>query len=470
MRPRRRLPWRALIPIFISPVHQAAMSIEASSKSRPPFTRLRSLPAISHEPRGDRMLQVILAAVGAIALIAALAAHLDIDAGQPRDAWTAMVICAYAWTCLALARAGYYRLSAGLTVIGSLLLIGTGYVMYGLQAQPDLLMVHLLPLLLAGLLLGRAAVWWVALGSALSLALGAWSDLHGATSAGASSETWSSLFLAGMNFLVLATILDRLILSSQRAIARSRELDAAYRELQRTMDEKEQAYARLMEAQRMEAIGRLSTGVAHDFNHILSVIIGLVASPAARTAPEAALSRIERAARRGTILTRRLLSFSRPQSRNMSVFDLGEAIDEMSSLIAAMFHPRIRVDFEISAGDLLVKADRDELELALLNLASNASDAMPDGGHFTLSASVDGEHALVRAEDSGVGMPPHVLAHVFTPFFTTKPRGEGTGIGLTIVHRFVTDCGGSIAIDSQPDRGTRIEIRLPPLDEAAAVP
>ena len=437
------------------------MSIEASSNRLQPFTR--PLSSLSPEPRSDKMLQVILAAVGAIALIAAIAAHGDVDAGQPQDAWIAMLICGYAWACFGLARAGHYRWSAGLAVIGSLLLIGAGYVRYGLQAQPDLLMIHLLPLLLAGLLLGRAAVWWVALGSAFSLLLGAWSDMHGGTSAGALSGTWSSLFLSGMNFLVLATILDRLILSSQRAIARSRELDAAYRELQRTMDEKEQAYARLIESQRMEAIGRLSTGVAHDFNHILSVILGLVAAPAASGGPEAALARIERAARRGTILTRRLLSFARPQSRDMAVFDLGEAIDDMSSLVAAMFHPRISVDFAISAGDLLVRADRDELELALLNLASNASDAMPEGGRFSLAASVDGEHALIRIEDSGVGMTPEVLSHVFTPFFTTKPRGEGTGIGLSIVHRFVADCGGTISMDSQPGRGTRIEIRLPPI-------
>jgi len=441
------------------------MTIEASSNPRQPLRRQSPLPPIAPEPRSDKMLQVILGVVGTMALIAAIAARGGADAGQPQDAWTAMLICGYAWACFVLARMHYYRLSAGLAVIGSLLLIGVSYYQYGLQAQPDLLMIHLLPLLLAGLLLGRAAVWWVALGSAMSVAVGAWSDMHVALTAGASSATWSSLLLSGMNFLVLATILDRLILSSQRANARSRELDAAYRELQRTMLEKEQAYARLLESQRMEAIGRLSTGVAHDFNHILSVILGLVASPALNGGPDAALSSVERAARRGTILTRRLLSFSRPQSRDMAVFDLGEAIDEMSSLIAAMFPPRIRVDFAIAPADLLVRADRDELELALLNLASNATDAMPGAGHFSVSANVDGEHALIRIEDSGIGMAPDVLAHVFTPFFSTKPRGEGTGIGLSIVHRFVADCGGSIAMDSEPGRGTRIEIRLPPVSE-----
>jgi signal transduction histidine kinase len=414
------------------------------------------------------MLQAILAAVSVAALIAAVAAHGDAETGQTRDVWNALGIGAYACACLALARAGHYRWSASLAVIGSLLLIGAGYYLYGLQAQPDLLMIHLLPLLLAGLLLGRAAVWWVALGSAVSLALGAWSDAHAAMHAWASPETWSSLFLSGMNFLVLATILDRLILSSQRAMARSRELDAAYRELQRTMDEKERAYARLLEAQRMEAIGRLSTGVAHDFNHILSVILGLAGAPASNGGPDATLSRIEQAARRGTILTRRLLSFSRPQSRDMTVFDLGEAIDDMSALIAAMFPPRVKVQVDLSAGDLLVRADRDELELALLNLAANASDAMPGEGQFKLSASVDGTHALIRVEDSGVGMTPDVLSHAFTPFFTTKPRGEGTGIGLSIVHRFVADCCGSIAMDSRPGGGTRIAIRLPPIGDMAA--
>lgn len=431
---------------------------------------MKRVPAeeMSQDRRNSLMLQTILAIVGSAALAMAASSYVTAATAERGEAWVALAIGTYAWLCFYLSRKGLFRLSACLTVIGSLQLIGTSYYIYGLQAQPGLLMIHLMPLLFAGLLLGRAAVWWTTLANGAVLAIGAWSDLQHATNAVGAAEVLPNLLLSGMNFLVLAVILDRLIRSSQRAIERSRELDAACRDLQREIEEKELAYARLLQTQRMEAIGRLSAGAAHDFNNILNVIVGLATASHPRD-PSAVLPQIQRAAQRGAVITRRLLSFSRMQVRQTSVFDLAEAIDEMRTLILPMLHRGIRASLDIPPAGLLIETDRDEFELAMLNIVSNACDAMPQGGRFTLSVHPLGSEVLIRLEDTGEGMAPDVLANLFEPFFTTKPKGEGTGIGMTIVHRFVTESRGELKVDSSPGQGTRVHLLLPlvePLPDA----
>lgn len=435
----------------------------------PRFTRWLSRTRVTsrQDRRNTVMLQTILVAIGTISLIAAVVSAFS-PQDQAQEAWIALAISAYAWACFDLSRTRMYRLAAGLTVAGSLLLIGASYYSYGLRAQPSMLMMHLLPLLLAGLLLGRAAVWWTALANGLWLVLGAWVDLQRPHVL--FSEVMSSLIGSSLNFLVLAAVLDRMILSLQKATARSRALDAVNLELKRQIAEKDRAYARLVHTQRMETIGRLSAGVAHDFNHVLSIITGWASSPAATDDPGSALEGIKRAAQRGAMLSRRLLSFGRTRARPVDIaeFDLGTVLEEMHPLVAPMFPSGIKVQFVLPPTSLIVAADRDELELALLNMASNSVDAMPHGGRFVVSLHDDGSHALLRVEDSGSGMPPEVLSRLFEPFFTTKPKDEGTGIGMTIVHRFVVDCGGSIAVNSRPGEGTCIDIRLPLVGSAAS--
>jgi signal transduction histidine kinase/CheY-like chemotaxis protein len=353
-----------------------------------------------------------------------------------------------------LSRRGLFRLAASLAVVGGMSLIYVSYANYGLQAQSGLQMTHLMPLLFAGLLLGRAAVWWTALANALALALGAWVDLAHATNAATASAVLPNLSLSAMNFLILAVILDRLILSSQQAIAHSEKLQVE-------IEHKELAFARLLQTQRMEAIGRLSAGVAHDFNNILSVILGLATSTRRDGPVETTLTNIGQAARRGAVVTRRLLSFSRIQIHQVSTFDLGSAINEAWTLVLPMLGRRIEARLDVPNPGPMVSVDRDELELTLLNIVGNACDAMPDGGRFELSVGSREGHALISIEDTGAGMAPEVLARVFEPFFTTKPKGKGTGIGMAIVNRFVTDSGGTLDVDSAPGRGTRIRIRLP---------
>lgn len=428
-------------------------------------------PAVPSARRRDAlMLQTVLA----VAMLAAAATMTHALAGgrslAEADVWGPASVVAYALACLGLTRSGFYRLSAALAVCGALALIGVSYAVHGLQAQGGLQMTHLLPLLFAGLLLGRTAVWWVLLASIFVLALGARVDLLHAADAAASAQVVPDLLLGVLNLLVLAVILDRLILSSQRAIERGDALDAANAQIEREMQEKERAYRRLLHTQRLEAVGRLSAGAAHDFNNVLQVILGLASSPGADpAAKDHALAMICRAAQRGGVLTRRLLSFSRNHERQVSLFDLGDAVVGLHPLLEPMFRRGVRIRLHVATPNLLVEADRDELELALLNIAGNASDAMPEGGDFLLAVERDGDHALIRAEDTGTGMTDEVRKRVFEPFFTTKPKDRGTGIGMTIVQRFLSDHGGRIEVDSAPGRGTRLRLRLP-LAAAADAP
>lgn len=415
----------------------------------------------TYHRRNALMLQALLALIATVTLVIAVASCAA-DPAAFGEHWLTLAVSAYAWACFCLLRSGLFRLSTGLTVVGGLILLGLSYQTYGLRAQSGLQVTHLLPLLLSGLLLGRSALWWTALASAAVLAIGAHADLRLAADAPQASDALSNLLLACMNFLVLVTILDRLILSSQRAVHRSEELNAICVELQRQVDEKERAYQRLMQTQKMETIGRLSTGIAHDFNAILGVILGHATSAGLLGGSlDQVLPGIRQAARSGATLTRRLLSFSRTHVRQVSTFDLAEAIDEVRPLLLPMFPRGIQVSLDTSAAGLSIRADRDELVLALLNIASNACDAMPAGGRFALSVERDADHAALRLEDTGVGMAPEVLARVFEPFFTTKPKDRGTGIGMTTVQRFVADHGGTLEIDSAPQAGTRIRIRLP---------
>ncbi len=423
---------------------------------------MRNVPDAPHGKRNALTLQTMLIITGAITSSMAAVSYATDDAGGLGESWHISTIAAYAWGCFCLLRLGLFRLAAGLTVLGGLILIGFSYQAYGLRAQSGLQITQLLPLLLAGLLLGRSAVWWTTLAVAVALGIGARVDLGLATNVAARSEVWSALLLSGMNLFVLAVILDRLILLMQRAIKRSEELDAICLELEREIEEKERAYARLLHTQRMEAIGRLSTGVAHDFHNILSVILGLATLPVrSDDSTDIVLPKVAKAARRGTAITRRLLSFGRSQAGEVATFDLVEAVDEMRSLILPMFPRGVKVQMNLPAPGVRVRMDRDELELVLLNIASNACDAMPDGGRFALSVESDEAHARISMEDTGEGMAPDVLARLFEPFFTTKPKDKGTGIGMAIVHRFVADSGGDIDVDSTPGLGTRVRIKIP---------
>jgi signal transduction histidine kinase len=244
----------------------------------------------------------------------------------------------------------------------------------------------------------------------------------------------------------------------------------------------------LRQSQKMEAVGQLTGGVAHDFNNLLQVIIGNL-DTIQRQLPEDA-SRLRRAAgqglkgaRRAAALTQRLLAFSRRQPLDPRPINVNALVTSLSELIHRTLGETVAVETVVAAGLWQVEADPNELEAAILNLAVNARDAMPDGGRLTIetaNAHIDdayaanfaevapGQYVSISLSDTGNGMDAATVARAFEPFFTTKPVGRGTGLGLSQVYGFVKQSGGHVKIYSEVGQGTTVKIYLPRLMSAAA--
>ena len=248
------------------------------------------------------------------------------------------------------------------------------------------------------------------------------------------------------------------------------------------MARREQAEAALKQAQKLEAIGQLTGGIAHDFNNLLAVISGSV-QLMRRHAKEPAkfLDAIERAARRGERLTRQLLTFSRQRRTRPAVIDLKDRLPRVVDMLARSIRGDIRIRLQMANDLWRVDLDGDELELALLNLAVNAQDAMPTGGVLTVSArnaaltpeadegtGMAGRFVVLSMCDTGQGMPPDVAARAFEPFFTTKPPGKGSGLGLSQVYGFAQHCGGLASVQSAPGQGTCVILHLPKAQRAVS--
>ncbi len=244
----------------------------------------------------------------------------------------------------------------------------------------------------------------------------------------------------------------------------------------------------LRQAQKMEAIGQLTGGVAHDFNNLLAVIIGnlefLINELPDDDEREARATTVMRAAERGAELTQRLLAFSRQQPLAPQAVDFNGLVSDMMELLGRTLGETIEVD-TVLVDDLWKScADPGQLEAALLNLAVNAQDAMPNGGRLTIeTANVElgdldspvrtgnvaaGQYVMLAVTDTGAGMPDDVRERAFEPFFTTKEIGKGTGLGLSMIFGFCKQSGGYAEIDSEADRGTTVRLYLPRIDEAVS--
>jgi PAS domain S-box-containing protein len=236
-----------------------------------------------------------------------------------------------------------------------------------------------------------------------------------------------------------------------------------------------QAREQLAMSQKMEAIGKLTGGIAHDFNNLLMIIGGSAQVFTRLLDPKLpkAIEAIQTAAKRGETLTRQLLTFSRHQHLSPMVVDLNASIKNMRTMIESSLRGNIVYNEKVGDGVSLVKVDLAELELAIVNIAVNARDAMPNGGTFTLSVNAvtaDQEIGENRSEeaffaiafsDTGTGIPPNLLSKMFDPFFTTKEVGKGTGLGLSQVYGFAHQAGGTVTADSKVGHGTTITVYLP---------
>ena len=254
----------------------------------------------------------------------------------------------------------------------------------------------------------------------------------------------------------------------------------------RDMTERRALEEQLRQSQKMEAIGQLTGGVAHDFNNLLTIIIGnleiIGRDPENPSKRARAIENAMHGAQRAATLTQQLLAFSRRQPLNPKVTDINRLVASFSDLIRRVLGEQIAVETVLGGGVWLADVDTHHLESALLNLAVNARDAMPQGGKLTIetaNAHLDeryrahyaevaaGQYVLICVTDTGAGMTPDVLEHAFEPFYTTKPTGHGTGLGLSQVYGFVKQSGGHIRLYSEPGFGTTVKIYLPRVSDAS---
>jgi len=235
----------------------------------------------------------------------------------------------------------------------------------------------------------------------------------------------------------------------------------------------EQIQKQLAESQKLDALGQLTGGVAHDFNNLLMVVSGSIHTLKRGIGGDAKLQRavaaIEAATRRGAALTSQLLTFARRQSVNPQPIDIAERIAAVQEVLDSGLGGTVKLSVEVDRSTWPVTVDVTELETALVNLVINARDAMPDGGTITIgaqNAKVTGEpkaedYVAISVADTGTGIAPDVLSRIFDPFFTTKPVGKGTGLGLSQVHGFAHQAGGTIKVDSELGKGTKVTVLLP---------
>jgi two-component system, NtrC family, sensor kinase len=283
----------------------------------------------------------------------------------------------------------------------------------------------------------------------------------------------------------LSTMSSHLIFGLPATLFLFAGLALALRRTKRLYDEadrREAAEVAMRQAERLSALGKLTGGVAHDFNNLLMIISG----SAQRLRSELAdkkythlLDMIATATQRGETLTRQLLTYSRQQTLSPQVVDLTQRLPAIREVLARSLHAEIEIKVEVPGTPCAVRVDVSEFELAILNLAVNAKDAMPDGGTLSIRAKpvtlrgeaseegLAGDFVAVRVADSGHGIAPDVLARVFEPFFTTKEVGKGTGLGLSQVYGFAKQSGGTATVSSTLGRGTTVTVYLPRSAEAA---
>lgn len=387
------------------------------------------------------------------------------------DLATDVAMALAAWIGIWLIHRGRFRPAVSLyvgVVLGSAAL---AYGSFGYHENfVDLTLV--LVLAMSGLMLGRRALWTTYGVLMLVFALGVIPPqiFHDPRLWRTAAEAYVAFpGRALMSYLVIAIVIDRSI----KALRDSLDESNAHRlKLKREIAERERTQEQLLHAQKMDAVGKLASGIAHDMNNVLGIILGFAmerdrldgdvpADPDAQ-AMATALEGVELAARRGAAVCSKLLNFSRQDITHAQTFDAVSALKEIQPLLRQLLPSSVQLTLRTPPGELPICFDRSQFELALLNLASNARDAMPDGGSCTIAIEANAPSTVtVSIADSGTGIPEALQRRIFEPFFTTKPADRGTGLGLSVVYGLIDRGGGQITLDSAPGKGSTFHVHLP---------
>jgi signal transduction histidine kinase/CheY-like chemotaxis protein len=411
---------------------------------------------------------------------------LDRYAGSPP---TRMVVLGVWLVALVSGGWFYFRKqvvrAAGTLLVGLVAAITTGTLLNGVDAPAFMAMMPVIALTvpLFGVRWGLAIFGWHALTGVAAI----WLRTHGVispvTPLSQEVRLAAGLMFCGMTLAFLYAPTRLLVRSLRMAEARLREAERSREQERKSAVALREASDQLAQARRLEALGKLSGGVAHDFNNMLGAVMAatdLIALD--RTGGEAAtlednLDLIRSATERAADLTRKLLAFGRQDHFGAQLVDINLLVRETATLARPTLGPRIKLELKCAPGELWVRGDRSALDHALLNLLLNARDALSGEGTICVhtrevtlaSAWCDasgfdvqaGKAAQLSVEDNGCGMPPEVRERLFEPFFTTKPRGRGTGLGLSAVHGTVSSQKGAVEVNSEPGRGTVFHVYLP---------
>ncbi|QOW24191.1 ATP-binding protein [Lysobacter sp. H23M47] len=316
-----------------------------------------------------------------------------------------------------------------------------------------------------GLMIGRGAVWSMCIAVLGAFALGVRVDiLSGEPASGMVTDG----IVSGLMFVLITAVVDRAATALRESLAaekqRSDQLVVSNELLEAQILERERVMEQLIHARKMEVVGRLSSGLAHDFNHLLGLVQGYAGKGLQSAEPAAmreALQGVDGASRRAAAVATRLLDFGRADARSLETIDVAAAVNDLRPMLRQLLSPDIAIDIEGPIVPVHILFDPAQFELMVLNIAANAGDAMPGGGHFSVAVDASDGQARIGFSDTGIGMNENVRRQLLEPFFTTKSRGEGTGLGLSLVASMIGDAGGSIQVTSEPGEGTELVVYLP---------
>lgn len=430
-----------------------------------PVRWLRDVPVADPvDLRNAPMLQLVLLLLGGLPPLAwayrAFAMDVAWREGEVGSMALSLLLSAVALSGFVLVRMGHFRWAAYQLLAVFAVSVCLSYAGSGFGAQRFEQPVLTVCMVIAALVVGRAALWGVTAAIWIAFGLGVWSEW----SANGSAALVVDGIISGAIFLLIAVVLDRassaLRQSLAEAKAKGREANEAYVRLQGAVEQRRKVEQQLVHARKIEAVARLAAGLNHDFNHLLSLILGYVQqAKRGQTAEKVAgsLAGAESAVRKADALSRRLLTFSRQNDTVIERHDLREVVDELTPLLRQTVSPGVRVHTDIPAG-LWVDFDRDQLGLILLNLLSNADDAMGGKGDVQLVAHGTANAVWLVCSDSGPGIAAELQDAIFEPFVTSKPAGQGTGLGLAMARDLMSSQGGSIAVESTPGRGATFRL------------
>lgn len=432
------------------------------------------------DQRNAPMVQVLMLMLGVLPCLSWGYRALLSDAAWREGEFSSMVVSLALASCaligFVLVRRGLFKSAVRLllaAIAGSMMVAA---VRNGTQMGQHELPMLAVWLVLAGLVLGRPALWLMYGWIVLTNAVGTWVDIERGNPRFSALDMGMGAVVTAVIFLFVAIVIDRSVSALRESLRVANERGNALSErnlrLQQEIERREALQTQLVHAQKLEAVGRLSSGIAHDFNHLLSLILGHAGrglKQAESEAAQTAFKNIDSAVRRAAAVTRKLLNFSRLEQAQLELFDAAAALRETESMLRQLLGPSIRITLQMPESPCPVFFDRGQFELIVLNLAANAGHAMDGNGELQIALQPSAAGGIeLGVRDSGHGMSAEVQAHIFKPFYTTKPAGEGVGLGLSVVRDLLLDCGGNIEVESAPGQGSHFRLRFASAEQTHA--